>query len=181
MDVLYSLVTTGRSKLIMFLVELREIISDRSTQHDKTARSLCCMFTRLPAFLFVRAPGPVRACVRMGVSVCVWVYVCVRASSSNASMLLSDLHTACGRNTSLSCGPFPRRWMLLHGWEPAASIVPPASINSLSIYYNPTGWSSWLKLIVKPLPCWFNRLPRALTMTNSLMTIIHHKTFAALR
>lgn len=71
MDVLYSLVTTGRSKLIMFLVELREIISDRSTQHDKTARSLCCMFTRLPAFLFVRAPGPVRACVRMGVSVCV--------------------------------------------------------------------------------------------------------------
>lgn len=34
--------------------------------------------------------------------------------------------------------------------ELGSSIVPPASINSLSIYYDPTGWSSWLKLIVKP-------------------------------
>lgn len=109
--------------------------------------------------------------------VCVPLYLWL----SDASILLSDLSTERGRRAGLSCSLFPCRQTLLQRRELVAWIAPPASINSLSIYYSPTGWSSWLKLIVKPWPRWFNRLWRVLTMTNSLTTIIHHKTFPALQ
>lgn len=41
----------------------------------------------------------------------VGAHACMR--SSDASVLLSDLSTACGRNIGLSCGTFPNRQMLL--------------------------------------------------------------------
>lgn len=52
--------------------------------------------------------------------------------------------------------------MQLQQRELASSIAPPASINSLSIYFGPTGGSWWLKLIGKAAPCLFNGLWRIL-------------------
>lgn len=77
--------------------------------------------------------------------------VCVRAHDHEMHPYCSLISPQCVGGTQVSpVDHSPTDKMPFQRRELASSIVPPASINSLSIYYDPTGWSSWLKLIVKP-------------------------------